>query len=56
MDKKYSLNLLNHLKNINFNSWVIGEIQKKDKNQNSIQILNYEKIKLSIFLLGLEVT
>ena len=43
VDKKYSLNLLNHLKNINFNSWVIGEIQKKDKNQNSIQILNYEK-------------
>ena len=43
VDKKYSLNLLNHLKNINFNSWIIGEIQKKDKNQNSIQILNYEK-------------
>ena len=43
VDKKYSLNLLNHLKNINFNSWVVGEIQKKDKNQNSIQILNYEK-------------
>ena len=43
VDKKYSLNLLNHLKNLNFNSWVIGEIQKKDKNQNSIQILNYEK-------------
>ena len=43
VDKKYSLNLLNHLKNINFNSCVIGEIQKKDKNQNSIQILNYEK-------------
>ena len=43
VDKKYSLNLLNHLKNINFNSWVIGEVQKKDKNQNSIQILNYEK-------------
>ena len=43
VDKKYSLNLLNHLQNINFNSWVIGEIQKKDKNQNSIQILNYEK-------------
>ena len=43
VDKKYSLKLLNHLKNLNFNSWVIGEIQKKDKNQNSIQILNYEK-------------
>ena len=43
VDKKYSLNLLNHLKNLNFNSWVIGEMQKKDKNQNSIQILNYEK-------------
>ena len=43
VDKKNSLNLLNHLKNLNFNSWVIGEIQKKDKNQNSIQILNYEK-------------
>ena len=43
VDKKYSINLLNHLKNLNFNSWVIGEMQKKDKNQNSIQILNYEK-------------
>ena len=43
VDKKYSLNLLNHLKNINFNSWVIGKMQKKNKNQNSIQILNYEK-------------
>ena len=43
VDKQNSLDLLNHLKNLNFNSWVIGEIQKKDKNQNSIQILNYEK-------------
>ena len=38
-----SLNLLNHLKNLNFNSWIVGEMQKKYRNQNSIQILNYEK-------------
>ncbi len=43
VDKKYSINLLNHLNNLKFNSWVVGEIQKKDKNKNSIQILNYEK-------------
>ena len=43
VDKQNSLDLLNHLKNLNFNSWIVGEMQKKDKNQNSIQILNYEK-------------
>ncbi len=43
VNKKNSLNLLNHLKNLNFNSWIVGEMQKKDRNQNSIQFLNYEK-------------
>ena len=43
IDKQYSSDLLNHLNNLKFNSWVVGEIQKKDKNKNSIQILNYEK-------------
>ena len=42
VDKKNSLNLLSHLKDLNFNSWIVGEMQKKDRNQNSIQILNYE--------------
>ena len=42
VDKKNSLNLLNHLKDLSFNSWIVGEMQKKDGNQNSIQILNYE--------------
>ena len=27
---------------LNFNSWIVGEMIKKDKNQNSVQILNYE--------------
>ena len=42
MDKENSLRLLDHLKNLNFNSWIVGEMKKKDKNQNSVQILNYE--------------
>ena len=42
VDKKNSLPLLDHLKNLNFNSWIVGEMIKKDKNQNSVQILNYE--------------
>ena len=43
VDKSSSSDLLNHLKNINFNSWIVGEMKKKDKDQNSVQILNYEK-------------
>ena len=42
VDKKNSLPLLDHLNSLNFNSWIVGEMIKKDKNQNSVQILNYE--------------
>ena len=42
VDKKNSSKLLNHLKCLNFNSWIVGKMQKKDKNQNSVLILNYE--------------
>ncbi len=42
VDNQDSLKLLEHLKSLNFNSWIVGEMQKKDKNQNSVQILNYE--------------
>ena len=41
-DTRHSLKLLNHLKCINFKSWIIGKMQKRDENQNSVQILNYE--------------
>ena len=43
LDKQNSSELLNHLKNLNFNSWIVGEMRKKERNQNSVQILNYEK-------------
>ena len=42
VDKQNSLDLLKHLKSLNFNSWIVGEMQKKEIDQNSIQILNYE--------------
>ena len=42
VDKKNSLPLLDHLNSLNFNSWIVGKMQKKDKNQNSVLILNYE--------------
>ena len=42
VNKKSSLMLLDYLKSLNFNSWIVGEMIKKDKNQNSVQILNYE--------------
>ena len=41
-NKNNSSKLINHLKSLNFNSWIVGEMIKKDKNQNSVQILNYE--------------
>ena len=41
-NKENSLKLLDHLKNLNFNSWIVGEMKKKDKNQVSVQICNYE--------------
>ena len=43
VDKKSSFDLLNHLRNINYNSWIVGEMKKKNKDQNSVQILNYEE-------------
>ena len=42
VDKQNSSKLLNHLNSLNFNSWIVGEMQQKDKNQNSVHILNYE--------------
>ena len=42
VNKQNSSKLLNHLKCLNFNSWIVGKMQKKDKNQNSVLILNYE--------------
>ena len=42
VDKQNSLELLNHLENLKFNSWIVGKMEKRDKNQNSVLILNYE--------------
>ena len=42
VDKENSSRLLDHLRILNFNSWVVGEMHKKDRNKNSVQIINYE--------------
>ncbi len=42
IDKKNSSDFLSYLKGLSFNSWIVGEMKKRDKNQNSVQILNYE--------------
>ena len=42
VDKKNSSSLLDHLESLNFNYWIVGKMFKKDRNQNPVQILNYE--------------
>ena len=42
VDKKNSSDLLNHLKSLNFNSWIVGEMQKRGEHNNSVEIFNYE--------------
>ena len=43
VDKQNSFDILNYLQKLNFSSWIVGEMKKKNINQDSIQILNYEK-------------